>query len=314
MATSPAAIQFDESHPLLNTPLDPDPTFTNRIDHAKALHAVGLTSKSLRFDLCGEEGSRSECEKGHTSFRTHYCGCGTCTECAHRSAEAHIKELEPLFPFLLATYSRLTYVEVDLPCEDYERNRVQDIAHKATRALLSKLNDNGLALRCFDAKLKTSVVLFCFLAGFPTHHTLRIRFVLLSNDVEAPAFTDLKQAFPSAIRTVVSCVHSSDLLQFLKFLFRPCIPVRSPELCAHMELAFTRVRRLRTLGILDAKSESSEINVEEDPTTVNSDDEDEPPGRKCPHCGSKIVKTETIRVSEMLNPTMKRPIVVPLSD
>jgi hypothetical protein len=305
-----------EQEAYLNTPQDlGSPTFTSsRAKHAQALHEVGLTKKGIRRDECGDKGSKSECENGHSSFRINYCGCGTCPDCAQRSAETRIEELEPLFPSLLATYPRLCYIETDLPCEEYDRYRVQDIAHNATRTILSKLNDDGLALRCFDAKLASPVVLLAFLAGFPTYHTLRLRFILLCGESESPTFLDLKQAFPSALRTTVTRTHSSDLAQFLKFLFKPCIPIKSPELCANMELAFTRVRRFRTLGLLDVKSESSEITVEESPITVNSDGGDTPPGRKCPHCGGKIVHTETVTLAEMFSPNLKQPIRVALSD
>lgn len=308
MATQVIDLTPEQEFILNHVPQDPNPTFTNHPALAQALHEVGLTTKACRLDDCDQFFNELECVNGHKTRRASHCGCNVCLDCALRHADSRLAQLTPYFPQLMTTFSRLSYVELDIPCDLYDRSRVQLLTTAATCTLLSKLNDGGAALRDFYAKVDTGITLFTFIAGFPSPGVLRLRFVLLTHDTDAPSFTDLKHAWPDAARVVVSSTHSTEIAKFIKFLFRPCIP-KSPTLCAQMELALTYVRRLRTLGMLTLELEStttSEMIVEEGDSVTNiseeSDSKEPKKGKVCKKCGAPIVRSEMIRRDQLLQP------------
>jgi hypothetical protein len=318
VSTSTSASEFiptaEELHALTCIPLDLDTSNpildSQRATVARALFDIGLQKKAFRHDDCGLNITTHRCANGHLTHLVSRCGLSICAVCATKRAKELILDHIPIFAILekeMPTAQGI-YIELHLPCAA-DPTSVRQLFDSTTRTILSCLPDSGRALEAYDSHHDTNTFLWSFLPGRTSTNRLILRFLLAYSGPQADRLA-IKSAFPQDGRSVVSLIHVRELSEMFKFIVQPVIP-ETPELAASMELAFTRVRRFRSMGTI----ENAEISVISTPSvTVISADaagaegtEDAAPapeepqyGKRCHICKAAIVSTETTRLSDTL--------------
>jgi hypothetical protein len=282
---------------------------SDRAPVAYALDSLGLESKARRHDDCGLYFRTSTCLKGHITYQVSRCGLSICLTCAADKAKKRIEKHQYSVRNLPASYTDMTYVELQLAF-DHRPETTARLIGESQATFLSLLPDPR-ALKAYLAKeIPPNLVLWTYCVGLTPKGDLIIR-LLCAHDTQLD-HRRIRQAFAHASHVTISTCPIAELTKFFKFLFMLAIP-KEPAVAAKMEQSFTRVRRLRTIGMNnipdppDPGGESG-MMVKEPNAVTNTSDQDAPEidpaygsgHRLCPVCHSFIVSTSSTRLSDKL--------------
>lgn len=282
----------DPAFQQLQSPRDPD---SYRTQLARDLASLGRPKKARRLDDCDRFGHMQKCAQGHVTECVSHCGERCCYKCAERELDNNLEDWRLTADHLAKgagdwAPARFTFLDIKIPC-DFEN--VRELVAQVVKVMDRSRNSS----RCL---LNYSRMVFA--AGFDSDSHLVVR-VLAFDDAPwtAQQYRDALAGCEVEVSIVPTRLAEPG---WFKRLFKVTLPKDSMSR-AKMEIAFERLRRIRSVGFINIQ-ENPEIIVEEDCTTTdNADDTDnslnsDEVGSKshyckvCPRCGSRIVQVTNV--------------------